>query len=395
MAGIDLTGDRRSQLLELLLSQQVQPRKRPIRSGGELAARLGAQLVRQQGIKKLQGEESQAQAELVNALQGRLPERQITLEGFDDVPAENVPVPGRQVGVNAALRPLSPGQQLAGMELQARRRELADPTAFQQKKALQTQSEEAAAEEGALNRGAAQTRVEIQQEAAALRQEKQIEALQTENERDRIQSETESIRQVQSRFELERFKNELDSAADKAGVKLTEQQAKATGWYTSAQAGQAIVQQEIDNGYVPSLNSVSMYAKSIDPDTGAAARVQMRRLIPDRALNFLDAANMIVDPIVRMRTGAAVRTDEFITTFNSVIPIGNKPQEIENKSFFRGAMIDAMGRMSGQGQSLGDAIITGRGIPEQTLGGDAAEEIRSIDAELADINQQLLDTGTK
>jgi hypothetical protein len=382
MAGIDLTGDRRSQLLELLLSQQVQPRKRPIRSGGELAARLGAQLVRQQGIKKLQGEESQAQAELVNALQGRLPERQITLEGFDDVPAENVPVPGRQ-------------QQLAGMELQARRRELADPTAFQQKKALQTQSEEAAAEEGALNRGAAQTRVEIQQEAAALRQEKQIEALQTENERDRIQSETESIRQVQSRFELERFKNELDSAADKAGVKLTEQQAKATGWYTSAQAGQAIVQQEIDNGYVPSLNSVSMYAKSIDPDTGAAARVQMRRLIPDRALNFLDAANMIVDPIVRMRTGAAVRTDEFITTFNSVIPIGNKPQEIENKSFFRGAMIDAMGRMSGQGQSLGDAIITGRGIPEQTLGGDAAEEIRSIDAELADINQQLLDTGTK
>jgi hypothetical protein len=42
----------------MLLAQQVQPRQQPILSGGELAARLAAQLVRQQQVKKLQGEEA-------------------------------------------------------------------------------------------------------------------------------------------------------------------------------------------------------------------------------------------------------------------------------------------------------------------------------------------------
>ena len=54
MTGIALTEERRSQLLELLLSQQNQ---RPqIQSGVELAARLGAQLIRQKKVDKLRSE---------------------------------------------------------------------------------------------------------------------------------------------------------------------------------------------------------------------------------------------------------------------------------------------------------------------------------------------------
>ena len=53
MAGINLTGPQRSQLLERLLAQQGQQRPQ-IRSGVELAARLGEQLIRQQQIKKEQ-----------------------------------------------------------------------------------------------------------------------------------------------------------------------------------------------------------------------------------------------------------------------------------------------------------------------------------------------------
>jgi hypothetical protein len=117
MAGIDLTGDRRSQLLEILLAQQVQKRQRPIRSGGELAARLGAQLIRQQGIKKLQGEEAQSQQDLLAALKGRLPGSQVTLEGFDDVPEENIPIQGRQVGVDEALSRRPPRQQMLAKAL--------------------------------------------------------------------------------------------------------------------------------------------------------------------------------------------------------------------------------------------------------------------------------------
>ena len=58
MTGIALTEARRSQLLELLLSQQNQ---RPqIQSGVELAARLGAQLIRQKGINTKREEEAAA-----------------------------------------------------------------------------------------------------------------------------------------------------------------------------------------------------------------------------------------------------------------------------------------------------------------------------------------------
>lgn len=59
MAGINLTPQRRSQLLELLLSQQAQ---RPqIQTGLEAALRLGAQGVRQRGINQLKEREASAQ----------------------------------------------------------------------------------------------------------------------------------------------------------------------------------------------------------------------------------------------------------------------------------------------------------------------------------------------
>lgn len=68
MAGINLTPQRRSQLLELLLSQQAQ---RPqIQTGLEAALRLGAQGVRQKGINKLNEREATQQQKLVDVLSG-------------------------------------------------------------------------------------------------------------------------------------------------------------------------------------------------------------------------------------------------------------------------------------------------------------------------------------
>ena len=57
MAGIPLTDERRSQLLESLLAQQQQ-QPQGIRSAGSLAARLGAQLIRQKQIEKLRETEA-------------------------------------------------------------------------------------------------------------------------------------------------------------------------------------------------------------------------------------------------------------------------------------------------------------------------------------------------
>jgi len=63
MTGIALSQRNRSQLLEKLLGEQAQ---RPnIQSGGELAARLAAQLVRQKNIQKLRQQDTDAQTQLI------------------------------------------------------------------------------------------------------------------------------------------------------------------------------------------------------------------------------------------------------------------------------------------------------------------------------------------
>lgn len=68
MAGINLTPQRRSQLLEMLLRQQAQPQNP--QTGIEAALRLGGDLIRQRTANRLQMEEQQEQA----ASQSRLAE---------------------------------------------------------------------------------------------------------------------------------------------------------------------------------------------------------------------------------------------------------------------------------------------------------------------------------
>jgi len=67
MAGIQLTEQRRSQLLEQLLSQQQQ-RPQRVQSFPELAAKLGAQLIRSKKVKKLRQAEADQQKALIEAL---------------------------------------------------------------------------------------------------------------------------------------------------------------------------------------------------------------------------------------------------------------------------------------------------------------------------------------
>lgn len=152
MAGIPLTDQRRSQLLEQLLAQQAQ-QPQGIRSAGSLAARLGAQLIRQKQIEKLQAEEKTSQQELVDALgAGQATSgKSVTLEDFEGGSGrEQIGIPGRKADPGAqaeALAKLPPAQQLQALQLQGFKRELAEPTkaqaattAFERRQELQTQS---------------------------------------------------------------------------------------------------------------------------------------------------------------------------------------------------------------------------------------------------------------
>jgi len=108
MAGIQLTEQRRSQLLEQLLAQQEQ---RPqIRSGIGLAARLGAQLIRQKKINKLNEQEVKSQEKLLKALRtGKATDPQsITLEDFEGGSGrQQVGIPGKRADPGASAQAIS------------------------------------------------------------------------------------------------------------------------------------------------------------------------------------------------------------------------------------------------------------------------------------------------
>jgi len=108
MAGIPLTEQRRSQLLEQLLSQQTQ---RPqIQSVGELAARLGAQLIKQKQVEKLQDQEQSAQQKLLEALSVGQPTsgKVVALEDFEGGSGrQQIGIPGKKADPSASRAALS------------------------------------------------------------------------------------------------------------------------------------------------------------------------------------------------------------------------------------------------------------------------------------------------
>ena len=128
MTGIALTERRRSQLLEALLAQQAQ---RPeIQSGGELAARLGAQALRQRKINDLRGQEDASNQALVDALntgQATAPQsfQLETITG--EAPNDPTVIPGKKAdpfAQAAAISELPIEQQIQVAQLQALRNEL-------------------------------------------------------------------------------------------------------------------------------------------------------------------------------------------------------------------------------------------------------------------------------
>jgi len=124
MAGIPLTEQRRSQLLETLLAQQTQ-QPQGIRSVGSLAARLGAQAIRQQQINKIQEEEKSSQQRLIDALNAGQPTsgQAVTLEDFEGGSGrQQVSIPGRKADPSArqeAIGNLPFEQRVAAAQLNA------------------------------------------------------------------------------------------------------------------------------------------------------------------------------------------------------------------------------------------------------------------------------------
>lgn len=148
------------------------------------------------------------------------------------------------------------------------------------------------------------------------------------------------IRDIQSRFTLQandqEFQRELkDLARQSAGLDLSERQGKAAAWAMSFAQGMDFMDQQLTGSgdfegkgqYTPNLKDAALFAKSIDEKTGAISRELLSRGLSDEAIAYFQSAYMMIDPIVRQRTGAAVREFEFITQVRNLIPLSNDTQQ--------------------------------------------------------------------
>ncbi len=350
---MELTAPRRSQLLQTLLQQQVQPQPN-IRSGGELLAKLLAQGCRQAQINRMQEQEAQAESDsnrrIADVLAGQQGRQLLDLQNIEGG-VDTISVPQKR-GAEGLQRQhtlesaLNPQEMQAYQTLRQSQRALADPTEFQQRQILQDDAQAAITAESEADRDFRSTEAGLNRELTKDQNQRNREANARLQELRLLHDEDAQIRDIQSKAALERIKNE----AKGAGYDLTERQGKATSWLNQMETGIGLIEQQFEAGFEINEKDIIAYSKAIDDETGAINRRILRNAMSQDAINFFDAAYAVIDPVVRQSTGAAVKPFEFHNWFNTLIPMSNDRGEKEQKQFIRNRL------------SAGIAIEAGTGI---------------------------------
>jgi hypothetical protein len=158
-------------------------------------------------------------------------------------------------------------------------------------------------------------------------------------------------------METGNFSDLVPRDGDESRPKLTEGQSKGSGWYNQALTGNKLIEDQLNAGLEITPRAVAVYAESIDDTTGNINRQLLRTQgVTEDEIRFFDAVNLMVDPVVRQSTGAAVKTFEFLLWFNSLVPQSNDPKEIAQKSFVRGRVIAGLNIAAGPGAALVDKL---------------------------------------
>jgi hypothetical protein len=331
MAGINLTDERRSQLLETLLAQQSQ---RPqIQSPAELAARLGAQLLRQKKIKKLRQQETESEQALLDALNAgqATPGQAVTLEDFEGGSGrEQVFIPGKKADPSAsreAVSQLSPTNQLRAFQLEALRKESAEPTraqaattSFERERALQRERLDAAVERE-------QFGITAQQQRDAAQFAQRDKELMARLDADELAQ----VRKIQADTALLDKKIKAEQA--KGGKGFTKAQWKDAGYGVRAAQASAVID-EVGGKFTGFISR----GVGVVPE---GFRTQDRQRFEQAKRNFVNA-------ILREESGAVISDAEFDNAEKQYFPEpGNKPEVIAQKAQNRATKIATFEQSSG------------------------------------------------
>ena len=320
MAGIQLTEQRRSQLLEQLLSQQGQ-RPKKIQSFGELAAKLGAQAIRQKKIDKLTAQEAEAQQQLVEALGAgqETSGKSVTLEDFEGGSGrQQVGIPGRKADPGAsaaAISQLPIQQQVQAAQLQGIKRELAEPTRSQEATTKFGRDKELQGE-----------RLTSREKVAA----KSLDARDKDLTKNLDAKEAAQLRDIQAKFELQTraINAKRDELAKKPGSKLTQNQWVAAGYGARAEDAAAVID-EVGNQFTGVVSRGVGFAPE-------GFKTKDRQRFDQAKRNFINAQ-------LRRESGAVISEQEFENADQQYFPQpGNKEDVLKQKAQNRAVVVAAL-----------------------------------------------------
>lgn len=204
---------------------------------------------------------------------------------------------------------------------------------------------------------AGESRKDREFRAGESQKDRNVRAIELQDERV-FRSEMQSA-QFRHEKEMAKLENKLAmKLKSDSGFDLTERQGKASAWAMSYASGNKYLTDQLNGTgdfegrgpYVPNLKDSAVFAASIDEKTGAVNRELLSRTLSDEAIEYFQSAYMLIDPIVRQRTGAAVREFEFITMVRTLIPLSNDtPQSLKQKEISRSAALEGIMLETGPG----------------------------------------------
>lgn len=327
---MELTAPRRSQLLQQLLQQQVQPQPN-IRSGGELLAKLLAQGVRQAQINSLRKEEAQAESDsnrrIADVLAGQQGRQLLDLQNIEGG-VDTISVPQKR-GAEGLQRQhtlesaLNPQEMQAYQTLRQSQRALADPTEFQQRQILQDDAQEH-------ERDLQATKIESAEDQL----KRQIAAEERMLGRKLDADELAQVRDIQSKFALQA--REIEAAQRElaaSGVKMTDTQRVSAGYAARMDQANAILD---DVGDKHNFWGVSHVA-AVLPN---AWKTEDRQTFEQAKRNFINA-------VLRRESGAVISDQEFDNANMQYFPVpGDDPKVLQQKLENRRIATEAM-RLAG------------------------------------------------
>jgi hypothetical protein len=321
-------------------------------SGGEVGLKLLGQLLRQKQMNKLQEQETASQAELAKALNQPTTMQLESIDGSPMPQLSRTQQSADAASMNQLSKITDPSAQMTGYQILGARKDLRQPSMFEQKQILQKDRQ---AFEASQNEHMRDWKYGIHEDDLA-------EAEKNRGLRRELAEKNDRLQRDLAKQDVE-LKRELEAAKAASGLDLTDSQGKATTFSVRMEnSGQVL--DAVGKEFTGFLS------RGV-PATMSGWRSAERQRFDQAERNFINAQ-------LRRESGAVINPNEFVEARKQYIPQpGDTAEVLEQKALNRMEVIEGMKVESGGGYEVLRERVP-KPAPFGGDGGDVSNEDQAL-----------------